>query len=222
MLLAIDTSTAQVGLALYDDQRLHAETLWSANAHHTTQLAPAIQDLLARCGATMQAVSAVAIALGPGSFTSLRVGLSLAKGLALARQIPLLGIPTLDILAAAQPTGEHPLLAVIAAGRRRLAYQEYASAEGAWQARGSAQSAVFDELLNSLDRPTYLAGEFSPEERQRLLRKKSLAFLAPLSRCARRPALLAELAWARLQNNESDAPAALAPIYLHTEGTPIA
>jgi len=221
MLLAIDTSTAQVGLALYDDQRVHAETLWSANAHHTTQVAPAIQELLARCDLSMQNIRAVAVAIGPGSFTSLRVGLSLAKGIALARQIPLLGIPTLDILAAAQPTGEHSLLAVIAAGRKRLAAQTYQAAAGAWQASGSLQSVTFDELLNSLAHPTFLIGEFSAEERQRLARKKSLALLAPLSRCARRPALLAELAWARLQNNESDAPAALAPIYLHTEGTPI-
>ncbi|NTU55163.1 MAG: tRNA (adenosine(37)-N6)-threonylcarbamoyltransferase complex dimerization subunit type 1 TsaB, partial [Anaerolineales bacterium] len=108
MLLAVDTSTAQVGLALYDGGRVLAEFSWRSSQRHTVELAPAISELLTRCGTTMDDIHVLGVALGPGSFTSLRVGLALVKGLALSRHIPLIGIPTLDILAWAQPAGRHP------------------------------------------------------------------------------------------------------------------
>ncbi len=83
MLLAVDTSTAQVGLAIYDGAQVLAEYAWRSNQHHTIELAPAIAELLKRSGLTMENMLALGVALGPGSFTSLRVGLSLVKGLAI-------------------------------------------------------------------------------------------------------------------------------------------
>src|SRR5258705_6096410 len=103
MLLAVDTSTAQVGIAIYDGSQVISEYAWRSSQRHTVELAPAIFESLKRCGLTMDDIHVLGVALGPGSFTSLRVGLSLAKGLALSRHLPLIGIPTLDILAAAQP-----------------------------------------------------------------------------------------------------------------------
>jgi hypothetical protein len=88
MLLAVDTSTAQVGLAVYDGAQVIGEYAWRSSQRHTVELAPALAELLARCGLTMADVRALGVALGPGSFTSLRVGLSLVKGLALARHLP--------------------------------------------------------------------------------------------------------------------------------------
>src|SRR5262245_27616805 len=120
MLLAVDTSSTQMGLALYDGAQVIAEYAWRSAQRHTVELAPAIADLLVRSGLSMDAVQALSVALGPGSFTSLRVGLALVKGLALARHIPLIGIPTLDILANAQPVSKFPLAAAIQAGRGRF------------------------------------------------------------------------------------------------------
>ncbi len=220
MLLAIDTSTAQVGLALYDGNQIHAEMMWTTHRHHTTQLPPAIVDLLARSNIKMESLTALGVAIGPGSFTSLRVGLSLAKGIALARHLPILGIPTLDIIAAAQAPAPYPLIAVIQAGRKRLAVGEYENAEGGWKPRGEIRGATVDELAEQLHGQVLLAGELSAEERTRLVRKKNI-LLAPPIHSARRPSILADLAWKRLQNNECDDAAALAPIYLHVEGAPI-
>jgi len=67
--------TAQVGLALYDGSQVIGEYAWRSSQRHTVELAPAISGLLTRCGLTMEAVSVLGVALGPGSFTSLRVGL---------------------------------------------------------------------------------------------------------------------------------------------------
>ena len=121
MLLAIDTSTAQVGLALYDGVQILGEVTWTAGQHHTTELAPAVSELMRRSNVSMDKVGALGVAIGPGSFTSLRVGLSLAKGIALASHLPLIGISTLDIIAAAQPAGRRArrFRSTACPGRRR-------------------------------------------------------------------------------------------------------
>ena len=100
MLLALDTSTSQLGLALYDGERLLAERLWVSKVRHTVELAPAVEQILQQSGLALSALTALGVALGPGSFTSLRVGLAFAKGLAFSLTLPLIGISTLAILAA--------------------------------------------------------------------------------------------------------------------------
>jgi len=215
MLLAVDTSTVQIGLALYDGAQVVAEFSWRSSQRHTVELAPAIADLLTRCGLTMGNVTALGVALGPGSFTSLRVGLALVKGLALARQIPIIGIPTLDILANSQPESNRPLAAAIQAGRGRFALGWYKSAGKQWQAQGDARVVSLEVLKDEVKSPSVVCGEFTGEIRQELLKNKFVS-LAPPAISVRRPAVLAELAWARFQNGDVDDAASLAPIYLHT------
>jgi tRNA threonylcarbamoyladenosine biosynthesis protein TsaB len=224
MLLAVDTSTKQMGLALYDGAQVIGESLWQSQHYHTVELAPAVADLLARSGLKMDAIEALGIALGPGSFTSLRVGLAFIKGLALARHLPIIGIPTLDIVAAAQAnrdvsTGlntDMPLAAVLQAGRGRLALAWYEAGENGWSAKDAPTVTTADELADSIHNPTIVCGELTADERQRLARKRVNVLLASPSACVRRPAVLAELAWERWQAGAQDDAASLAPIYLHT------
>ena len=215
MLLAVDTSTAYVGLAVYDGAQVIGEYIWQSNQHHTVELAPAVAELLARSGLTTENIQALGVALGPGSFTSLRVGLSLVKGLALARHLPLVGIPTLDIYAASQPASKLPLLAAIQAGRGRLAIGWYKSMKNGWQAKGPARVATVDMLIEEIQSPSIVCGEFSAQERQRLGQVETIKLASP-AQSVRRPSVLAELAWARWQNGDVDDEATLAPIYLHT------
>jgi tRNA threonylcarbamoyladenosine biosynthesis protein TsaB len=218
MLLAVDTSTAQIGLAFFDGAQVSAESLWYSHQHHTVELAPALAELLRRTGVTMGDVQALGVALGPGSFTALRVGLSFIKGLALARHIPIIGIPTLDVLAGGLPLTRLPLAAVLQAGRGRLAVGMYKPTKAGWKSigeRASEKIMTVDELADSIDKPTLVAGELNAEDRQRLARKKVNVVLAAPSLCVRRPSVLAELAWTRWQNGKVDESASLAPIYLH-------
>lgn len=220
MLIAVDTSTAQVGLAVCDGDQVLGEMTWTTRQHHTTELASALSGLLNRCGVTMDMVHAAAVAIGPGSFTSLRVGLSLVKGIALARNLPVVGIPTLDVIAAAQPVTTHPLIAVLQAGRKRIAIGGYQSDGVGWQAEGGVRSGTVDELLEEIENPTIVAGELYPEDRKKMSKKKKILLASP-AYCVRRPSILAELAWKRWQADDMDDAAALAPIYLHVAGTPI-
>ncbi|HMB24349.1 MAG: tRNA (adenosine(37)-N6)-threonylcarbamoyltransferase complex dimerization subunit type 1 TsaB [Chloroflexota bacterium] len=221
MLLAVDTSTAQVGLALYDGSQVVSEYAWRSSQRHTVELAPAVAELLARSSLTMDNVQALGVALGPGSFTSLRVGLSLVKGLALARHLPLVGIPTLDILAAAQAPSRLPLAVAIQAGRGRFALGWYKRSsprdkrsKNGWQAKGPARVVTVQTLIEEITRPVILCGEFTYAERQKLSAEPEIQLVSP-AKSVRRPALLAELAWQRWQTGDVDDDATLAPIYLH-------
>jgi len=214
MLLAVDTSTTQIGLALYDGAHVLGEYAWRSGQRHTVELAPAVADLLTRCAVTMNDVNALGVALGPGSFTSLRVGLALVKGLVLAKHIPLVGIPTLDILAHAQPISKLPLAVAIQAGRGRYALGWYKVSRKQWQAQGDARVVTLEALMAEVQSPSVVCGEFTAEIRQKLVSNENIQLVSP-SNSIRRPAVLAELAWKRWQSGDVDDEAALAPIYLH-------
>jgi tRNA threonylcarbamoyladenosine biosynthesis protein TsaB len=219
MLLAIDTSTRVVGLALYDGVQVVSERTWHSQDHHTVEVAPALQSLLQQAGLAGSQLpaklQAIGVALGPGSFTSLRAGLALAKGLALALHIPLVGIPTLDVLAVAQPLQDLPLAAVLHAGRGRLAVGWYKVEKGAWRSPGPARVMTAEDLAAEIHKPTLVCGELTAEERQLLRRKRKNVVLASPARSLRRPAFLAELAWTRWRAGKVDDPVSLAPVYLH-------
>src|ERR1700730_15028046 len=124
MLLAIDTATRILSLALHDGEQVRAETTWATRNQHTTELMPAIRQLLDRSQVSVTVLTILAVSHGPGSFNGLRIGVRAAKGLAMALNLPLLAIPTLDVIAAAQPgpsaSADDSLIAVVQAGRGRV------------------------------------------------------------------------------------------------------
>ena len=99
MILAIDTATRMASIALYDATGVLAEETWRSQNNHSVELMPAVMRLVERQQKTLSDISGVAVSLGPGSFTGLRSGLSLAKGLCLALQTPIVGVPTLQVTA---------------------------------------------------------------------------------------------------------------------------
>lgn len=213
MLLALDTATRFASLALHDGRVVRYEVTWEAGRQHTTQLMPKLVSALGELGIGPEALRAVAVALGPGSFTGLRVGLALAKGLALAREIPLVGIPTLDVLAAAQGRSRHPLLAVVQAGRGRLCAARYRWRRG-WQRREGPFLTTWEHLLASISRPVLLCGEIDERGYRIIEDLGGEVTVLPPAGCLRRAGFLAELAWERLRRGEADDPATLAPLYL--------
>jgi tRNA threonylcarbamoyladenosine biosynthesis protein TsaB len=241
ILLAVDTSTRMVGLALYDGVQVISERAWLSTDHHTMELALSVQDVLAHSRLEIRSLAALGVAIGPGSFTSLRIGLALVKGMSLAQYIPIVGISSLQVLAAAQPVQNLPMAAVLRAGRGRLAvgwFTSSADTESGSNSRATGKvemntphwrvtsMAVLTatELARQIQTPTIVCGELTEEERHLLERWKGASnqkciILASPAASLRRPAFLAELAWRRWQHGNIDDPASLAPIYLHY-GTP--
>lgn len=165
IVLAIDTSTQAGGVALCRGRHVLGEDTWQAGTHQTAQVLPAAQRLWQRAGLAAGDVRLVVVATGPGSFTGLRAGMSLGKGLALALGIPLVGVPTLDALAYQQTAaGATPtrLIAVVAAGRGHFYAGTYGIVRG--QLRREHGFAVWngDELratTRGARRDTIVCGE---------------------------------------------------------------
>lgn len=215
MILAIDTATKWTGLALYDGRSLLAETGWHSTHTHTVELAPSVADLFRRIGIKATDLAAVAVAIGPGSYTGLRIGLGFAKGLAIANQTRLIGVPTLDIVAASQPYSEGQLVAIAEAGRSRVCagFYQWRGKKG-WQSQEQPVIECWPELLDSLDGPATFAGEINPAA-AKLIRSAGKSFqIADAADATRRAGYLAAIGWQRLRRGWVDDPASLAPIYL--------
>ncbi len=213
MLLAIDTATRALGIALHNGSEVLAESVWHSEARHTVELAPEVAVALRRAGADFSDLTAIAVALGPGSYTGLRIGLALAKGLAMVHKLTLVGIPTLDILAHGQAGREEPMVCLLMAGRGRVAALWYKWGRRAWKASGAPRTMTWEQLAEALNKPTYICGELGKKGRE-VLRGNKLAQLAPPSLCVRRPSGLAEMAWAQIRSGKLAEPAAIVPIYL--------
>jgi tRNA threonylcarbamoyladenosine biosynthesis protein TsaB len=219
MILAIDTSTQWMGLALFDGSQILFEKIWRTNRRHTVELVPSIQNIFKDTGIEINSLKAVAVALGPGSFTSMRIGLSVAKGLSLSLHIPVIGIRSLDISAYGLPVREFPLFCILKVGRGRFAAQDYRSNGKTWEAAGELLTLTAQELEDRITSPTIICGEIDAEDRKTLERRWRNALVVNPAANVRRPAYLAEMAWTRLAANDVNDPASLAPIYVHTLST---
>lgn len=219
MILALDTATRYAGVALYDGESLLLETNWRSEQSHTQELMPIIVAGLARLGMTAHDLQGLAVSLGPGSFTGLRIGMSVAKGIALVTGRPILGIPTLDILGYAHARDDMPTMAIVEAGRGRLCVATYRGRPQSWHRLDEYRLVSPEELVDGVEVPTFFCGEIAPTLRELLQRERgALAHLASPAASLRRAGYLAELGWQRLQRGERDDLTTLSPIYLHPTG----
>ena len=216
-LLAIDTSTKAMGLAIYDGSKILFESSWHSQNYHTVELAPSIQVALSQSGLKASDLEALAVAIGPGSFTGLRIGLAFVKGLAFAERLDILTVPTLDVLAAGQPLSDLPMAAVLQAGRNRLAVGWYVVEESAWASEGELELLTAEELSAAITRPSLVCGELEPDAQRLLRRKRKNVRLSSPAWNVRRPAILAELAWTRWKDGEGEHRLGLGPKYLQTD-----
>jgi tRNA threonylcarbamoyladenosine biosynthesis protein TsaB len=213
-LLGVDTSTDQTGIAVTDGTDLLDVSL-PGGRQQTRDLLPAIDWLLTQHGLTLGQIGAAAVTIGPGSFTGLRVGLSVAKGLALAQGAAVIGIPTLEIVSWPYRASATPVLAVLPAGRSRFVW---AVAEPGVAIAAPVNSSL-DELVEAAHaRPDLLvAGELPPPAYEALV----AAGVRLESRLlgSRRAAALVDLGWRRWAAGEVNDASSLEPIYLHGKQT---
>lgn len=221
MLLAIDTATRTLSLALHDGAQVVAESTWLTNGRHTVELTPAIQSMLTAAALKPSDLTHLAVSQGPGSFNGLRVGFSAAKGLALALGLPLIAVPTLDVVAAAQSYVAGRLIGVAQAGRGRVVMQTYAWLDGAWVGQGDTQIVAWDKLLAPLQSPTLISGEIDADGVTAIQAAMAAGQPVQMARSAvnlRRAGFLAELAWGRWHAGSVSDLSGGAPFYLHQPG----
>lgn len=210
VLLALDTSTDRAAIGLKNGASF-TELAWPAGRSQTTSLLMAIDWLLDMNGLSTDDLEAIAVASGPGTFTGLRVGLSLAKGLVLARDLPLIGIPTLEVTAFPYQAINVSVCAMLPAGRGRIVWA--ISEEGS--ALSAPTNSTVPEVIAMLtEHPHLLAvGEILEEHRQQL--EAANVRTEPAALGGRRPAVLAQLAWDRWQSGDVGDATLLEPTYIH-------
>lgn len=218
MLLAIDTATRMAGLALYDQAEgwVLGEEVWYSANNHTIELMPRLVHLMRHQGVTPTDLSGLVVSLGPGSFTGLRIGLGVAKGLAVTQKLPLVGVPTLDTVAQPHMAQRLPIWAILRAGRGRICAAYYVRRRGRWRRRGDYQLMTVEKLCDLVTESAVICGEIDMHDADQIRQRVGLdAVIATPAASVRRPAYLAELGWQRLSRGDPDDAATLSPIYLH-------
>lgn len=131
LLLALDTSTSSIGVALHDGRRVLAARSVLEARRHTEQLAPLVVEVLAAAAVTPTEVTDVVVGTGPGPFTGLRVGIVTARTFAFARGIPVHGVCSLDVLATqAGGSVAGSFLVATDARRKEVYWATYAAQSG--------------------------------------------------------------------------------------------
>ena len=216
LLLAIDTATAWCGVALYDGS-LQLEMTWRAERHHSQQLMPSIERSLELTGVDRSSISALGVTRGPGSYTGVRVGITVARLLAYALDIPIVGVDALDVLAYPHADRELPIRPFLDAGRRRYATALYRRESGDLQRVGTLQSVNDDSMAGLVSEPTICCGELSSIAIENLKHEVGdLAILVPPAASIRRAGNLAEIAWRRWRSGDPLA-SETDPIYISGE-----
>ena len=195
LLLALDSSTSTASVALFDGERVLSETTWLAGREHSTRLLVEVEVAFARIGRTVTELTGLVVAQGPGSFTGVRVALSVAKGMAAGLGLPLWGVSSLDVLACAAGARDLPVRAVLEAGRGRYATGLYLHG----QAVQDARLATLDERVDLIEAPTLVIGELSLRARTQLGGHPNARVATPAA-CVRRAGYLAELGWRQAQS----------------------
>lgn len=163
IILAIDTATPTASVALTRGGRASGQVLsclsFSSSITHSRRLLKMIETMLAEAGIGKEAIKGIAVGLGPGSFTGLRIGLATAKGLATAAAVPLYGASSLDMLAAGCCSDR--LICVVVDARKKEVYTAfYRSEAGGFPVRVSAMAVISPAALGkSLQEPVLMIGD---------------------------------------------------------------
>jgi len=212
MLLAIDTATEFAGLALYSEDTVWAEEIWHAARNHTVEVMPRLYRMLQNVSLSVARLDGIVVSIGPGSYTGVRIAVALAKGLALPHNLPVIGVPTLEIAAYPHRNQTLPVIAVAQAGRKRILAASYGWVDGKWVQVKSPALTTVSALAQTITDPVLVSGELTASDVVEFNRGKAIV-ATPVDRI-RRPAVLAELGMARLDSGEQDDLDSLIPVYL--------
>lgn len=217
MYLGIETSSAVSSVAVIDEQRLIGELTVQAGLTHSEQLVPHIELLLEQSGVKKSDLKGIALSIGPGSFTGLRIGMGTAKALAYALKIPLLGVMTMDGIAHNfwQFSG---VLAVMVDAQKKNVYEgRYRWMNGSLVCEQLPTVKTRDEALKALaalNEPVILAGDGIIKFGHTLADYGSNLQLAPMSLRIPKASGVLLAALPRFLNQAPDEAADLAPYYI--------
>lgn len=216
LVLAFDTATDVVSVAIGRDGEALGALQVASGREHAERLVPAIRSLVDDTGVALERLAAIAVGVGPGRFTGLRVGVTTAKVMAQALRIPVVGIGTLDLVAYPLRHTRRDVVAVVDARRREVFWARYRTVPGGLERVGDEAVDPPHEVIAELEAAgaeVLLAGDGAVRYRD-LFAGLDHAELAGREFSAPSAVALLELAQGRLEREEFVTPTALGPVYL--------
>ena len=193
-ILAYDTSSARLSAGVFENQNCLLEITSESDVRHSEELMPLLQKLLERTSRKLSDVDCLAVCLGPGSFTGLRVGISTAKMLAYTLKIKIAGVSTLEALAYEAAGAGHERIAVRMDARKSKVY-------------GAVYGAK-KEIFRILTPPSLVGAD-------KFAALSKGAFLVEGDRALPNAARIARAAWPGIERKKFIDPFELQPLYLH-------
>ncbi len=217
-ILALDSSTRIGSVALAEAEQLIAQTELDVDVTHTEKLLPAVEEILKKTGWELENIEGFAVAIGPGSFTGLRVGLATMKGFALSHNRPLVGISSLEALAMNGVMSDIPVAALLDAKRGEVYAAVYQFERGIIKEILFKEQAIKPEFLSHFLKklgPSWLIGDGALAYREFFEKNlKGQTFFPPHSMMRLQSKWIAWLALPKLQKGEGKNWASLTPNYL--------
>jgi len=217
IILGIETATMSGGLALMDEGKLIAEYTLNMKTTHSARLMPALDWILRDASLDKKQIDGIAISIGPGSFTGLRIGLATAKGLALGLGIPLVGIGTLDALAHNIPYPAYQVCAVLDARKKEVYSALYQRENDVLVRKNHYQAISPAELVDQIHEKTIMLGDaidvYSEYFKEKL---GDLVVFAPDAQRLPRAAVVAEMGLVKLKLGEIIDLASSEPYYIRS------
>ena len=242
LILGIETATMTGGVALLNEERLISEYTLNVRTTHSARLMPALDRVLEDSSIDKCEIDGIAVSIGPGSFTGLRIGLATAKGLALGLDVPLVGVPTLDALAHNIPFAMHQICPMLDARKKEVYYSLFRY-EPSWdgETRGQGDEGMRErggtatypflpspllrvspyrvtspaDLVKQIHEKTVFLGDGVDVYREFISEKLGdLAVFAPDAQRLPRAASVAEIGLLKLKAGEHSDIASAEPIYI--------
>jgi len=214
MELTIDTSSNIVSIAVSHKGEMMAVSTWHTRQNHTIEVLPSLVCLLKQFKVELGSVEGIIVAKGPGSFNGLRVGISIAKGLAFTLNIPLIGVNTLEAEVYPFAFTGLPLRAIQNAGRQEVATAVYRQGDDDWQCVEPDNLASIEALLRRTRQRTIFCGEIPAEIARQIQQNLGRQAMICQHASRARGTSLATLGWRRLSEGQYDDLLTLQPIYL--------
>jgi tRNA threonylcarbamoyladenosine biosynthesis protein TsaB len=229
LLLGIETSTRRVGVVLASEEGMLARVELGGYAdsgppRHAERRVPAVEYCCAQIGTGLEHVTAVAVGIGPGMFTGLRVGVTTAKVLAQTLRVPMIPIPSLDLLAYPLRHSHGLVVPAIDARRNEIYYALYLTVPGGVQRSSDYEVGSPDDLAAELEAQgveSLLCGDGALRFASSFADLKGTELAGP-AHAAPSLAALSELAVARYQREEFFAPDDVLPLYLRKSDAELA
>lgn len=214
--LAIETSGRSGSVALADGSRVVAEASFGQGLRHAAELLPTIDRLTREHGWTPASVTHVFVSVGPGSFTGLRVGVTLAKTIAMATGATLVAVPTARVLAANAPAEAREVVVVLDAKRGQIFTARFTreAAGDDWHEAEPARLDTPAAALATAGRPVYVIGEGVPYHADAIAAAGDGVVVSDSSCAVARAAALVPLGIAMTERGETADPFTLTPLYV--------